>query len=105
MKSLKTVKVDLYSQCSDGSIHLFDLKTPKPNMSNFKDFKRTLLEWRAIFLGKNPKACVNSYIAIHPYYPEPYERWTGMLDLENELKVAEEFWDFLGGEGAPARMP
>ena len=24
----------------------------------------------------------------------------GMLDLEEELKVAEEFWDFLGGEGA-----
>ena len=23
----------------------------------------------------------------------------GMLDLNNELKVAEEFWDFLGGEG------
>jgi type II restriction enzyme len=23
----------------------------------------------------------------------------GMLDLEHELKVAEEFWDFLGGEG------
>ncbi len=22
-----------------------------------------------------------------------------MLDLENELKVAHEFWDFLGGEG------
>ncbi len=24
----------------------------------------------------------------------------GMLDLPNELKVAEEFWDFLGGTGA-----
>lgn len=24
----------------------------------------------------------------------------GMLDLDNELKVADEFWDFLGGEGA-----
>ena len=23
-----------------------------------------------------------------------------MLDLENELQVAEEFWDFLGGKGA-----
>ena len=23
-----------------------------------------------------------------------------MIDLERELKVAEEFWDFLGGEGA-----
>ena len=22
-----------------------------------------------------------------------------MLDLENELKVADEFWDFLGGQG------
>jgi type II restriction enzyme len=22
----------------------------------------------------------------------------GMLDLENELKVADEFWDFLGGK-------
>ncbi len=24
----------------------------------------------------------------------------GMLDLQAELKVAEEFWDFLGGQGA-----
>ena len=24
----------------------------------------------------------------------------GMLDLDNELKVAAEFWDFIGGEGA-----
>jgi type II restriction enzyme len=23
-----------------------------------------------------------------------------MLDLQNELKVAEEFWNFLGGQGA-----
>ena len=85
-------------------IHLFDLKTAKPNISNFKDFKRTLLEWAAIYLAANPQARVNSYIAIpyNPYEPKPYERWTlkGMLDLENELKVAEEFWDFWGGKGA-----
>jgi len=23
----------------------------------------------------------------------------GMFDLDKELKVAEEFWDFLGGDG------
>jgi hypothetical protein len=23
-----------------------------------------------------------------------------MLDLDNELKVGKEFWDFLGGDGA-----
>lgn len=104
MNKLKTVKVDLFVQSPDGTAHLFDLKTVKPNISNFKDFKRTLLEWIAIFLAKNPNAKVKSYIAIpyNPYEPKPYERWTlkGMLDLDNELKVAEELWDFLGNNGA-----
>ena len=44
MNKLKTVKVDLFVQSPDGTAHLFDLKTAKPNISNFKDFKRTLLE-------------------------------------------------------------
>lgn len=100
MYKLKSVKVDLFVQCEEEIVHLFDLKTVKPNISNFKDFKRTLLEWIAIYLAKNPNAMVNSYIAIpyNPYEPKPYERWTlkGMLDLDNELKVAEEFWDFIG---------
>lgn len=103
MNKIKTVKVDLFVQSADGTVHLFDLKTAKPNISNFKDFKRTLLEWIAIFLAKNPNAKVKSYIAIpyNPYEPRPYERWTlkGMLDLNNELKVAEELWDFLGNDG------
>lgn len=104
INKLKTIKVDLFVQNADGTVHLFDLKTAKPNISNFKDFKRTLLEWVAIFLAKKPNAKVNSYIGIpyNPYEPKPYERWTlkGMLDLEQELKVAEELWNFLGGYGA-----
>ena len=104
INKLKTVKVDLFLQEKDNSVHLFDLKTAKPNISNFKDFKRTLLEWIAIFLYKNPNAKIHSYIAIpyNPYEPKPYERWTlkGMLDLDNELKVADEFWDFLGGKNS-----
>jgi len=104
MEKLKTVKVDLYVQSFDGTSYLFDLKTAKPNISNFKDFKRTLLEWIAIFLAKNPDEKVESYIAIpyNPYEPKPYERWTlkGMLDMEKELKVAEELWNFLGNDGA-----
>lgn len=87
----------------NGEIFLFDIKTAKPNISNFKDFKRTLLERVAIVFSINPKAKINTLVAIpyNPYEPKPYERWTlkGMLDLENELRVAEEFWDFLGGKG------
>ena len=103
INTLKSVKVDLFITEKNGTIHLFDLKTAKPNISNFKDFKRTLLEWVAVYLKTNPNAKIHSYIAIpyNPYEPEPYQRWTikGMLDLQNELKVAEEFWDFLGGVG------
>ena len=66
------------------------------------------MEWVAIFLVKYPNAKVNSYIAIpyNPYEPKPYERWTlkGMLDLDRELKVAKEFWNFLGGDGAYSKL-
>lgn len=83
---------------------MFDIKTAKPNAGSFKEFKRTLLEWVAAVLADEPKAKINTLIAIpyNPYEPNPYSRWTmrGMLDLPNELKVAAEFRDFLGGEGA-----
>jgi len=108
MRKLKTVKVDLLVKSNDGAIYLFDLKTAKPNVSNFKDFKRTLLEWAAMFLLNDPTADVRSCIAIpyNPYEPKPYERWTlkGMLDLEQELMVADDFWDFLGGQGAYSEL-
>ena len=104
MKAVKPTKVDLKVTEHNNTIYLFDIKTAKPNAGGFKEFKRTLLEWAAITLATNPNANVQTIIAIpyNPYEPQPYNRWTmrGMLDLENELKVAEEFWDFLGGKGA-----
>lgn len=99
---VKTTKVDLMVESIEGKYFLFDIKTAKPNVGNFKEFKRTLLEWAAVFLAKFPTANINTLIAIpyNPYEPEKYNRWTirGMLDLRSELKVADEFWDFLGGK-------
>lgn len=104
MKTVKPTKVDIKLTGHDGTVYLFDIKTAKPNAGGFKEFKRTLLEWVAATLAQNPNANVQTLIAIpyNPYEPQPYNRWTmrGMLDLDNELKVANEFWDFLGGEGA-----
>ena len=89
-------------ESKSGEFFLFDIKTAKPNAGGFREFKRTLLEWVAVTLADKPEAKVNTFIAIpyNPYEPEPYNRWTmrGMLDLPNELKVADEFWDFLGGK-------
>ncbi len=104
MRTVKPTRVDVYLESYGNEIFLIDIKTAKPNKGGFKEFKRTLLEWTATFLSEKPDAKINTLIAIpyNPYEPKPYSRWTmaGMLDLENELKVAEEFWDFLGGEGA-----
>ena len=102
--NLKSSKVDLFVEKRDGSIYMFDIKTPKPNAEGFKGHKQKLLEWCAIYFVDNPDAEIATCIAMpyNPYHPKPYERWTlkGMLDLEEELMVGEEFWDFLGGEGA-----
>ena len=102
-KEVKPTLVDLLVEANDGEVYLFDLKTVKPNKGDFIGFKRTLLEWVATVLASDPNAKVNTFIAIpyNPYEPKPYARWTmvGMLDLEHELKVADEFWNFLGGQG------
>lgn len=104
MHTIKPTKVDLLVKSKSGELYFFDIKSAKPNSNEFKQFKRTSLEWVAVTLAENPSAKINTGIAIpyNPYAPEPYARWTmrGMLDLQEELKVAEEFWDFLGGEGA-----
>ena len=104
VRNVRPIKVDLYLESFENEIYLIDLKTVKPNMGNFRDFKRILLTWVAVTLFKQPKAKVKTLLAIpyNPYEPKLYNRWTmkGMIDLENELKVAKEFWDFLGGAGA-----
>ena len=104
MINIKPTRIDLMVQTNDDELFIFDIKTAKPNVGGFKEFKRTLLEWVAVILALNPMTKINSLIAIpyNPYEPEKYNRWTmrGILDLKNELKVADEFWDFLGGKGA-----
>ena len=99
---IKPTKIDIYIEDYDNNIYLIDLKIAKPNKGEFQNFKRTLLEWSAVTLYSNNENNVYSMIGIpyNPYEPKPYERWTiaGMLDLEKELKVAEELWNFLGGD-------
>jgi len=99
---LKSTNVDLFLIGKDKKVYMFDLKTVKPNIKEFESYKRTLLEWTASYFYQHPKSEVFTMIAIpyNPYEPKPYVRWTmkGMLDLKYEVKVAEEFWDFLSGK-------
>ncbi len=104
MKEVKLTKIDILLEDNNNNLYLFDIKTAKPNIGEMKGYKRTLLEWVATEYVRNGKInSIQTIIAIpyNPYEPKPYERWTmkGILDIENELKVSDEFWDFLGGEG------
>ncbi len=104
INEVKLTKVDIWLENYDGELFLIDMKTVKPNIGSFKEYKRTLLEWVAAELARNPDAVVNTMVGIpyNPYEPEPYNRWTirGMLDLQDEILIAEELWDFIGGEGS-----
>ena len=108
LNKVKLTRVDIWLESHEGELFLFDLKTVKPNKGNFKEFKRTLLEWTAAELAREPKVVVNTMIGIpyNPYEPKPYERWTlkGMLDLQNDILIAEELWNFIGGEGTYADL-
>ena len=103
-QEVKSAKADIKLVGSDGTLYFIDIKTPKPNKGGTGDLKRTLLQWTAATLLEDPTAKVYPFIAMpyNPYAPEPYKRWTvdRTLDLKGDLKVAEEFWDFLAGEGS-----
>ena len=103
LKTVKLTQVDVWLENYEGELFLIDLKTAKPNIDSVKGYKRTLLEWTAAELAREPEAVVNAIIGIpyNPYEPEPYNRWTlrGMLDLQKEILIAAELWDFIGGEG------
>lgn len=103
INNFRPMRADLFIETELGEQYFFDLKTAKPNIGDFQKFKQTLLEWAGILYTKDRNAHIHTLIAIpyNPYEPQPYQFWTlaGMLDLEKELKVAEQFWNFLGGEG------
>ena len=104
---VKLTKIDVLLKRRD-TLYLIDIKTVKPNKGDFEKYKRTLLEWMGAYLAEDAKLEIYPIIAIpyNPYAPKPYKRWTmrGMIDIENELKVAEDFWNFLGGMGAYEKL-
>jgi type II restriction enzyme len=104
MNNVKLTKVDIWLERSGTELFLIDMKTVKPNIGEFKGFKRTLLEWAAAEMARNPAVQIKTMIGIpyNPYEPKAYDRWTmkGMFDLPEEILVAEELWDFIGGSGA-----
>ncbi|HOU44291.1 MAG TPA: TdeIII family type II restriction endonuclease [Anaerolineaceae bacterium] len=102
-RSVKATRVDLFIIDEHGTEYYIDIKTAKPNIGDFVGYKRTLLEWIALRGYVSQTTSIKTLLAIpyNPYEPQPYQRWTlqGLFDVANEILVAEEFWNFLGGPG------
>ena len=75
----------------------YDLKTGNQKRYILRNSKRTL--YGLSELAREPSIIVNMFLTIP--YETPYERWTlkGMLDLQHDILIAEELWNFIGGEG------
>lgn len=103
LNKVKLTKIDILLQSKSNELFLIDMKTVKPNIGELKGLKRTMLEWASTEMIRNPLSSIHTMIAIpyNPYEPEPYERWTmkGIFDVPNEVLIAEELWDFVGGKG------
>ncbi len=101
-------KVDIFIESDDAEFY-FELKTAKPNIAGFESVKKQLLQWVALRTSKEkPAKKIHTIVAIpyNPYEPKPYSRWTlqGLFDLEKEVKVGQEFWDLVGGEGSYEKL-
>ncbi len=84
--------------------YVFDVKTTQPNVANFKSFNKQLLEWYAYRFAKDPNAKLEARIAIpfNPFKKNWYEKQQSKikkcLDIERDLFVENEFWDFCSGQ-------
>jgi hypothetical protein len=83
--------------------YYFEIKTVKPNIDVFTKSKVKLLEWVA-----RKQKPIKSILAFpyNPYHPQPYNRFTeqGVVEHGKEFMIAEEYWDFVGGEGTNDKL-
>ncbi len=60
-----------------------------------------MLRWAALRFSINNRAKVDTRIGIpyNPYYPEPYDRWTGgECDPNGDLLIQDDLWTAFSGE-------
>ena len=91
--------VDVYIKKPTGEEIFIDIKTVKPNKSEFESIRKKILRWVGLRLSQNKNAKVQTYIGIpyNPYFPEDYNRWTGKKCHKEEILVQNALWKTFAG--------
>ncbi len=95
---------DLHLEDHDGREHFFEMKSPKPNKDQCTRSTARLLLAHAI--RRQDSVSIRTYYAM-PYNPygsqrSHYKHSFAMryLDMQNQVLLADEFWELLGGPGS-----
>lgn len=95
-----TTRIDLYIRTHSGEDHFFEIKSAKPNKGQCIEMKQRLLT----ALGIRRRADVFAWwgVPYNPYgtasaYSHPYP--ARFFDFGNDVKLGDEFWNFVGGAG------
>ncbi len=99
----RSARVDLFYRDHDGGENYFEIKSPKPNRGQcWEATERLLLVYGLRASHKGP---------VHAYYGMPYNPYgdsksdyawhhaVELLDIQHEVLIGKEFWDFMGGPG------
>ena len=99
----RSARLDLFYRDRDGGENYFEIKSPKPNRGQCWEATERLL------LVHGLRASVPGHVRAfygmpyNPYGPDKqsyaWHHATELLDIQNEVLIGEEFWDFVGGPG------
>lgn len=99
----RSVVADLFLEDNKGNRWYFEIKSPKPNKGQCLEIAERLLRIHAITQETRPKVNTFFAMAYNPYglKKADYKHSFGIqyLDLVNEVLIADEFWDLIGGKG------
>lgn len=99
----RSARVDLFYRDAEGGENYFEIKSPKPNRGQCWEATERLLLVHAL-----RASCAGPVRALYgmPYNPYGEDRaayaWhhaVQLLDIENQVVIGREFWDFVGGPG------
>ena len=100
----RTVIADIYVGDFEGGPLFVELKTPLPNLDIAAESKKKMLYFLAIMDRQNV-AGAQAFLGLtyNPFVTRANYRHSftsRIMDMENEVLIGSELWDYLGGEGA-----
>ncbi|MEO0179720.1 MAG: TdeIII family type II restriction endonuclease [candidate division WOR-3 bacterium] len=95
------LRADLYLEDKNDKKYFFEIKSPEPNKDVCSQTKEKFLYFIA---GIGPNGVYKFCFPYNPWGEEKVNyKWgftLSLFDLNNEILIGKEFWDFIGGEGS-----